>query len=74
MNQIQNNPVSLLTICELEILHYVISGKTSQQIAALLYISKQTVDKHRKNMLKKAGVKNCMQLIGRINEKMAFAQ
>ena len=52
-----------LTRREAEILQYIAEGKSSKLIATVLYISKQTVDKHRKNMLKKMGARNSMQLL-----------
>ena len=52
-----------LTRREIEILKYVSEGKTSKFIGSVLYISKQTVDKHRKNMLKKTGARNSIELV-----------
>ncbi len=43
----------LLSSREKEILRLIGEGKTSQEIADLLFISKSTVDTHRKNILKK---------------------
>ena len=48
---------------EKEILVHLISGKTSSEIAKLLYISKNTVDTHRRNMIKKSGGKKTGELI-----------
>ncbi|RFS26980.1 hypothetical protein DVR12_04135 [Chitinophaga silvatica] len=48
-------PVSL-TKREKEVLQLMLTGMTRHQIADHLCISKQTVDQHHKNMLKKAGL------------------
>jgi two-component system response regulator LytT len=48
---------------EREILKYVIKGYTSKQIAELLFISKATVDTHRKNILVKTGTPKLSDLI-----------
>jgi DNA-binding CsgD family transcriptional regulator len=47
-----------LTNREREALHYLAAGYSSDQIGQLLYISKQTVDSHRKNIIKKLSVPN----------------
>ena len=43
----------ILSTREKEILRLIGEGKTSQEIADLLFISKSTVDTHRKNILRK---------------------
>jgi len=48
---------------ELEILKLVGEGKTSQEIANLLYIGKTTVDTHRKNILKKLNLHGKTELL-----------
>lgn len=48
---------------ETEILGLLQEGKDSKQIAGLLFISRATVDTHRKNLLKKAGVQRTTELI-----------
>ena len=48
---------------EKEILGYLISGKSSMQIAMSLFISKDTVDTHRRNMIRKASCSNTGELI-----------
>ena len=63
MNNKTTSSEALLTKREAEILEYIASGKSSRLISGVLSISKQTVDKHRKNMLKKMGAKNSMQLV-----------
>ena len=52
-----------LTKREKEILLHIIDGKLNKQIATILNISKETVDKHRKNMIEKANCSNSGELI-----------
>lgn len=53
----------ILTFREKEILKLIINGKTSDEIASLLFISKHTVNSHRKNILKKSNCKTNSELI-----------
>ena len=53
----------ILTEREKEILSLLMQGKSNKQIAAELNLSKQTVDRHRKNMLNKTNTKNSAELI-----------
>jgi two-component system, NarL family, response regulator NreC len=48
---------------ELEIVKLVGEGKTSQEIAEILYIGKTTVDTHRKNILKKLNLQGKTELL-----------
>lgn len=48
---------------ELEVLQLVASGKTSREIASQLFVSLQTVESHRKNMIRKANVRNMSAVI-----------
>jgi len=52
-----------LTDREIEIIKLLLEGKSSQQIAAKLFISKHTVDTHRRNILKKINIKSTTELI-----------
>lgn len=52
-----------LTTREKQVLKLVAEGKTSKMIAALLSISKRTVEHHRANIMKKLNVKNTAALI-----------
>ncbi len=52
-----------LTKREQEILHLIIQAKNNKEIASELYISDQTVGVHRKNIMRKLGVKNTINLI-----------
>jgi DNA-binding NarL/FixJ family response regulator len=52
-----------LTKREKEILELIAKGKSNKDIASLLFISKDTVSVHRKNLMKKLNVKNASGLI-----------
>ncbi|HEX5625633.1 MAG TPA: response regulator transcription factor, partial [Saprospiraceae bacterium] len=52
-----------LTKREKEILELIAKGKSNKDIAALLFISKDTVSVHRKNLMRKLNVKNASGLI-----------
>ncbi len=54
---------SFLTQREKEILELICLQRTSQEIAEELYISKRTVEVHRKNLLEKTEVKNLAGLV-----------
>lgn len=53
----------ILSSREKEILRLIGEGKTSQEIADLLFIGKSTVDTHRKNILKKMSIQGKTDLI-----------
>ena len=55
----------LLTKREKQVLALLIEGKLSKEISQILYISKHTVDMHRKNMLQKTSLNNTGELIGK---------
>jgi DNA-binding CsgD family transcriptional regulator len=52
-----------LTERELEVLSLIIQEYTSREIAKKLFISKQTVDTHRLNIMQKTGSKSLVGLI-----------
>lgn len=54
----KNNQSGLLTQREKELLERLAKGLTSEAIAAELFISVNTVDTHRKNIISKLGAKN----------------
>lgn len=54
-----------LTEREKQIVGLLIKGKASKEIADILHIRKQTVDVHRKNMLRKNDLTSTGQLIGK---------
>lgn len=51
---------------EKEVLYYVLKGEQSQAIAKKMFISKHTVDTHRKNILAKTDTKNTIELAMKI--------
>lgn len=54
----------ILSRREKEILKLIIEGRQAKEIAEILIISKQTVDTHRNNMIRKTNCKNTAELIG----------
>lgn len=48
----------IISAREQEILHLIAYEYSSKEIAAKLYISRETVNSHRKNIMVKLGVKN----------------
>lgn len=65
----EENP---LTPSEHNLLELLAKGLTSKEAAAVLNISKYTVDTHRRNMLKKKGVKNTVDLIRKAKTNLLF--
>ncbi|EHP47810.1 response regulator transcription factor [Odoribacter laneus] len=57
------SPDSEISEREMEILYHVCKGKSNQEIADELFISKRTVDKHRANLLSKTGCRNTAALV-----------
>ena len=63
--------VTILTKREQEILSYIVSGITNEQIALELYISTQTVRNHIKNIYEKLHVHSKAQVVAKaLTEKM----
>ena len=58
-----NESKEILTSREKEILKLILEGKTSSEIAILLFLSKHTVNSHRKNILRKSNCKTNSELI-----------
>ncbi|HET56697.1 MAG TPA: response regulator transcription factor [Ignavibacteria bacterium] len=52
-----------LTTREIEIVELLMQNKTSKEIGEILFISKNTVDTHRRNILEKLGVKSTTELL-----------
>ncbi|MFA4837045.1 MAG: response regulator transcription factor [Dehalococcoidia bacterium] len=52
-----------LTMREREVLHLVVNGMTSAEIAQRLHIAPHTVDLHRSSMMHKLGLRNQIQLV-----------
>ena len=63
VNKIFSISDEILSKREKQILLLVMEGKLSKEIGELLYISKQTVDTHRNNILLKTKAKNTSELI-----------
>ncbi|MBO9592539.1 MAG: response regulator transcription factor [Niabella sp.] len=62
--QLTNFPeTARLTTREKEVLGLIALGKTTAEISGLLYISKFTVESHRKNLLQKFNARNVAELI-----------
>ncbi|MGL5889836.1 MAG: LuxR C-terminal-related transcriptional regulator [Bacteroidia bacterium] len=60
----QYNPVvNVFSENEIKIVRLMMQGKTSQEIADTIFLSKHTIDKYRKNLLEKTGVANSAALI-----------
>lgn len=59
----KNNSKSVLSPREKDILILIGKGKTSYEIADELFISKHTVDTHRKNIIRKLGLNGAGELI-----------
>ena len=57
-----------LTLREREILQLIKKGKSTQEIAAILFLSFLTIQTHRRNMLIKFQVKNIIELMNFVNE------
>lgn len=55
---------SQITTRELEILDLLSRGLSSSKIAEILFISRNTVDSHRRQLLRKTESKNIAELIG----------
>jgi DNA-binding NarL/FixJ family response regulator len=58
---------------EKEIIKFIVEGKTSKEIASLLFITKNTVDTHRKNINRKLELSNNSSLIKFANENNLFS-
>lgn len=56
-----------LTDREIEIIKLLMKGKSSQDISQILFISKNTVDTHRRNILSKTNNTTTSELIAHIN-------
>lgn len=57
------NKDHILTKRETEILKLISEGRSSKQISETMFISRYTVDNHRKNMLRKMNVVNTTQML-----------
>lgn len=66
MNITKGPPPFNLTKREYHVAKLVCEGLTSQEIATLLYLSKLTVDTHRKSIMQKTGADNALELLKKI--------
>ena len=57
------DPYEMLTAREREVLHLVVQGHTSAEIADRLFISRRTVETHRANLMRKLGLRTHTDLI-----------
>ncbi|MEE9438113.1 MAG: LuxR C-terminal-related transcriptional regulator [Saprospiraceae bacterium] len=60
-----NNLTSIISSRESEVLLYIAFEFSTKQIASELYVSIETINTHRKNLLKKLGVANSAGLVRR---------
>jgi DNA-binding NarL/FixJ family response regulator len=59
----KTDPLEALSAREREILHLVLDGKTSAEIAVLLFLSPKTVESYRSRMMHKLGVPDLPSLV-----------
>jgi DNA-binding NarL/FixJ family response regulator len=57
------SPGELLTTREREIIKLIAEGKSSKEVAALLFISSRTVQHHRANIMRKLNIKKTADLV-----------
>jgi two-component system, LuxR family, response regulator FixJ len=57
-----------LTKAELGILHYVMDGLSSKEIANILHRSPRTIEFHRQHIMRKLGVSNVVELVKRVSQ------
>jgi DNA-binding NarL/FixJ family response regulator len=57
------SPLALLTEREREVLQLVVEGNTSAQIAALLSLSRKTVETYRSRLMRKLGIEDVPSLV-----------
>ena len=60
---LEGNNYQPLSDRETEVLKYVAQGKTTKEIASILFVSVRTIETHRVNMMKKMEVQNTAELI-----------
>lgn len=58
---------------EVEVLHLISLGYSNKEIADTLFISRLTVETHRRNMVKKMGFRNAYQLVVWAFKERVFA-
>lgn len=68
LNELKKQPK--ITKREKQILQLIAEGKTTLNIAEVLFLSPATVETHRHNMMQKFGVKNAIELLKAVQERM----
>jgi DNA-binding NarL/FixJ family response regulator len=63
INRDENDPLSVLSPREKEIMQLVAEEHTSSEIAEMLFISEKTVEKHRAKLMEKLNVRNLAGLV-----------
>lgn len=58
----KNMSLALLTAREREILQYIVEGKSTSQIAQILFVSNKTIESHRRNLMMKLKLKTVAEL------------
>lgn len=58
----QQEPKDVLTVREREVLRLAADGRSNAEVAALLFISRRTVETHRARAMKKLGLRNQVEL------------
>jgi len=61
--RVQEFEKPMLTPRQIEIIKYAAQGLTSKEIAEKLFLSELTIIKHRKNIIKKLGLKNFTEVV-----------
>lgn len=61
--------VNCFTRRERQVIDLVSKGKTTREIAELLFVSAKTIENHRNNILQKSGAKNMIELINYMIKK-----
>lgn len=59
----RKNQSARLTKRELEVLHWIVGGRSNKQIADILDLSANTVRVHRANLMNQLGVHNAAELV-----------
>jgi DNA-binding NarL/FixJ family response regulator len=68
VNELKKQPK--ITKREKQILQLIAEGKTTSNIAETLFLSPATVETHRHNMMQKFGVKNAIELLKAVKERL----
>ncbi len=62
-SDVPESPLSTLTPREREVLLYVVEGRTSEEIAQIVSLSRKTVETYRSRSMRKLGMKNLAELV-----------